>query len=345
MIKVGIIGSTGYIGQQLVWLLKIHPNVEIVFLSSYNYAGYSFNSVYNNYKGFVETTCINIKEVKTRLKDVDIVFMALPHGKSFEMVKYSLNLGIKVIDLSGDFRLKDSKEYEKWYKIEHPLKEVLKYSVYGLPELFRKDIKKASLICNPGCYATASILALAPLIKLDLVEKGSIIVDAKSGVSGAGRALKTQSLYCECNETMKAYGIGNHRHTPEIEQELSRFCKEDIKLTFTPHLVPINRGIFATCYATLKKDLNKVQLEEAYEKFYENDYFIKVMKELVEVKWIKNSNFCNMNVNIDERTNKVIVSSVIDNLMKGAASQAVQNMNILFGIDEKTGLNIPSMMI
>lgn len=343
MIKAGVIGSTGYAGQQLVWLLHRHPDVRISFLSSNSYVGSSFSKVYGNYSKNLEMLCINMEEAENRLNEIDILFIALPHGKSFNIVKKSLDLGVKVVDLGADFRLKDENTYKQWYNLDHEAVDLLSNSVYGLPEINRDIIKDSNLIANPGCYPTASILALSPLLKNNLIERSSIIIDAKSGVSGAGRTLNVSTLYGECNESIKAYAISSHRHTPEIEQALSQVANEDIYLSFTPHLVPMNRGILATCYANLVNDISEEELHELYSSFYENEHFIRIIKDLPETKWVKGSNICDISIRVDKRTKKVIVVSTIDNLIKGAAGQAVQNMNIMFGIDENMGLDLLSM--
>ncbi len=343
MIKAGIIGSTGYAGQQLVWFLYRHPEVKIKFLSSHSYVGTSYPQSYGNYAKFMKDICIDIKEAEDRMPEIDVLFIALPHGKSFDLVKKALHLGIKVIDLGADFRIKDSSVYAHWYNLKHKSVDLLDKSFYGLPELYRKDIKNANLVANPGCYPTASILALAPLLKFNLIETSSIIIDAKSGVSGAGRSSNLSTLYGECNESIKAYNIATHRHTPEIEQALSTLCEKDITLSFTPHLVPMNRGILATCYANLIKDISTEEIYDLYHIFYENEYFVRVIDGLPETRWVKGSNLCDIGLRVDERTKKVVVVSAIDNLIKGAAGQAIQNMNILFGLKESQGLELLAM--
>lgn len=342
--RVGVIGSTGYAGQQLVWFLINHKKVEISFLASHSYSGNIYSNTYKNYSNFIHAKCINMQNLHEYLSSVDIVFIALPHGKSMNLTKNLISKGIKVIDLGADFRLKNHTVYEEWYGLKHKSNELLKDAVYGLPELNKKFIKHANLIANPGCYPTASILAIAPLIKNDLLQTNSIIIDAKSGVSGAGRSLNTASLFCECNETVKAYKIGDHRHTPEIEQELSILYRENINVLFTPHLIPMNRGILATCYGKPTKNFSLDNLEEIYKEFYSDDYFIRIVEDIPETKWVKGSNFCDIGIRFDKRTNNVVIVSAIDNLIKGAAGQAIQNMNIMFGFDEWEGLNFPSMI-
>lgn len=344
MIKVGVIGSTGYAGQQLVWYLLKHPETEIVFLSSHNHTGIPFTDTYPNYQNFMQDICIDIQEAESRLSEIDALFIALPHGKSFGLAKKCLDMGVKLIDLGADFRLKDPAAYKQWYGLDHEATDLLAEAVYGLPELHRSAIKQASLIANPGCYCTASILAMAPLMKEQLIHPESIIIDAKSGVSGAGRAANIATLFTECNDSLKAYGVTTHRHTPEIEQELGFVLGQGINLSFTPHLIPMNRGILATCYGKLEKNVTQEALYDLYKTFYKGEYFIRVIDNLPETRYVKGSNLCDIGLRIDKRTNQVIVLSAIDNLIKGASGQAVQNMNLLFGLEESTGLDILPMI-
>jgi N-acetyl-gamma-glutamyl-phosphate reductase len=344
MIKIGVFGATGYAGQQLVWFLQKHKNVEIEFLSSNTYENIEYCKVYPNFYNDIDIKCINIKKAIEKIQYVDVVFLALPHGKSFEIVKEAIKYNVKVIDLGADYRLKDINSYNEWYKVEHNAQEYLKDFVYGLCEIKRDEITNSSLIANPGCYTTASILALYPLVKEKIIKSDSIIIDAKSGVSGAGRAAKTAVLFSECNESIKAYGIGSHRHTPEIEQELSLACDEEIVLNFTPHLVPMNRGILATCYAKLANEYSLEYVKEIYKKYYKDEHFIRLLDTLPETRNVKGSNFCDISFVIDKRTNRIIVVSAIDNLIKGAAGQAVQNMNIIMGFDEKEAIDSLPMM-
>ncbi|GAA0177987.1 N-acetyl-gamma-glutamyl-phosphate reductase [Clostridium sediminicola] len=345
MVKVGVFGSTGYAGQQLIWFLKNHDRVKVEFLSSNTYAEYNYEDIYQNYIDILNINCININEAINRIKDVDIIFLALPHGKSFDIVKKAIECNTKVIDLGADYRLKDVNTYEKWYGVEHKASELIPNFIYGLCEINREQIKEFDLIANPGCFTTASILAMYPLVKENIIKKDSIIIDAKSGVSGAGRGLKTASLFSECNESIKAYGVANHRHTPEIEQTLSSACGEDIILNFTPHLIPMNRGILATCYANLNKDYLEEDIKVVFEKYYGKEYFIRLINELPQTKNVKGSNYCDIAFKLDKRTNRIIVISAIDNLVKGAAGQAVQNMNIIMGYEEKMGIDfIPNIL-
>jgi len=343
MIKAGIIGATGYAGEQLAWLLYKHTKVNVEFYSSHNYADIPYNEVYNNYYGFIESICVNMETAISKLSNINVLFIALPQGKSFDITRVALSLGVKVIDLGADFRLKSKEVYEDWYEIKHESADLLENAVYGLSELNREAIKKCNLLANPGCYPTATILALTPLLKNNLIDINSIIVDAKSGVSGAGRAASIGSLFTECNESIKAYAVASHRHTPEIEQELSKISSGNVIITFTPHLVPMNRGILSTCYGTLNSDLTTEELIDLYRAFYKEDYFIKILNGLPETRWVRGSNLCHIGIKVDKRTKRVIIVSAIDNLIKGAAGQAVQNMNIMFGLEETLGLDIIAM--
>lgn len=339
-IKAAIIGVTGYVGQELFRLLSLHPNVEVTHITSVSYQGRELSEIYDNFKKTTTLVC-SAADIDKIADVVDVMFIALPHGIASKEITQEIIDKCKVIDLGADFRLKDKEVYEKWYQTKHESEELLNKAVYGLCELHREKIKGASLIANPGCYTTCSILSLAPLVKEGLIDLDSIIIDAKSGVTGAGRSLNLGTAYCETNESIKAYKIASHRHTPEIEQELSLSAGKEIKLSFTPHLTPMNRGILATCYAKLKKHVSYEQVKAVYEKYYKDEYFIRLTKEEVfpETKWTKGSNFIDIGFKIDERTNNIIVVGAIDNLIKGAAGQAVQNMNIVFGFDEKTALD------
>ncbi len=339
MIKAGIIGATGYAGQQLSAMLSMHKQVDILFLSSNSYVDKKFSEVYGNYQGFIDETCIDMQSALHKLADTDVLFLALPHGQSFEIVEKALAQGVKVIDIGSDYRLKAVKDFEKWYGVGHLLADVLPQAVYGLPELYRDKIRGASLVANPGCYPTAGTLAAAPLFKQGLIDSSSLIIDAKSGVSGAGRSASIPSLFCECNESIKAYGVASHRHTPEIEQTLSDQAGEPVTITFTPHLVPMNRGILATCYAKLKDPVSQAELYQAFRSFYQDEPFVRVVDALPETRYVTGSNLCDIALRVDQRTGRVIVVSAIDNLVKGAAGQAVQNMNILFDFEETEGIN------
>lgn len=345
MIKAGIVGATGYAGQQLLWILENHKNVEIKFISSNSYEGKNISEVYGNYKKYFEQKLISQEEAETKLNEIDILFMALPHGLSEKLTGKALAAGIKVIDLGADFRLDSSETYEKWYKVKHENPEINKQAVYGLVELYREKIKDSTLVAAPGCYPTSAILAAAPLLKKNLVKTENIIIDSKSGVSGAGRGLKTDSLFTEVNENFKAYSLFMHRHTPEIEQEMGKTAGKETTVIFTPHLLPINRGILSTLYLDMTKEINEEDIYKIYEDFYKNDYFVRVSRELPEIKNIKNTNICEIGIRADIKKKKIIVVSVIDNLVKGAGGQAVQAMNIMFGLSEKEGLDYLSMYV
>ena len=343
MIKAGIVGSTGYVGAELVRILLQHPEVELSDATSHSYIGKKFEQVYENFKEICDLECQeeNIEDLADK---VDVIFLALPHGIASKKINSDILNKVKIIDIGADFRLKNKDTYELWYETDHHSEGLLKKAVYGLCEWRREEIKKANLLANPGCYTTCSILSLAPLLKEDIIEEDSIIIDAKSGVSGAGRALNLGIHYNECNESIKAYKLASHRHTPEIEQELSEVSGKSIKITFTPHLIPMNRGILVTAYGTLKNNVKYDDIRSIYEKYYAKEHFIRVTKKDVfpETRWIKGSNYCDIGFAIDERTNRIIVVGALVNLIKGAAGQAVQNMNLMFGLKETMGLdNIP----
>ncbi len=344
MVKVGVLGATGYAGAELVRLLCSHKYAEITMLASKTYAGQKMSDVFTSLRGICDIVLEEADADKAAAK-CDVVFTALPHGVSHEVIKELHSKGLKVIDLSGDFRYNDIKVYEEWYGVEHACPELLNESVYGLCELHREEIKKATLIGNPGCYTTCSILGLAPLVAAGVVETNNIIIDAKSGVSGAGRGLALQTHFVECTETMKAYKVATHRHTSEIEQELSLLAGEEIVLSFTPHLVPMKRGILVTEYANLKKPYTKEELLNMYKEFYKDEKFVRILDTLPEVKNITGSNYVDIGLSVDTRLNRVIVVATIDNLVKGAAGQALQNMNLLFGLSEYEGLNMPGYYI
>lgn len=339
MIKAGIIGATGYAGQELFSLLLSHPEVDVSFVSSKSYGGEPYRQVYSNYFNITEITCID-NDISLIDLDIDVLFIALPHGIASGLITEDIIKKYKIIDLGADYRLKDNRVYEDWYKVKHKSPSLLKHAIYGLCELNRDIIKDSSLIANPGCYTTCSILSLGPLIKEGVINNKSIIIDAKSGVSGAGRGINLSTHYTECNESVKAYKIASHRHTPEIEEQLNNLTNDNFNIVFTPHLIPMNRGILVTAYAELSKNLNYDDIKYIYKKHYKDEHFIRLLPEGVfpETKWVKGSNYVDINFKIDERTNRIIVIGAIDNLVKGAAGQAVQNMNILFDLEETTGL-------
>lgn len=339
MIKAGIIGATGYAGGELVRLLINRDDVEICWYGSRSYVEEPFASVYQNFFQIVDAKCMddNMKELA---EQVDVIFTATPQGLCASLVTENILSKVKIIDLSADFRLKDVSVYEKWYKLEHKSPQFLKEAVYGLCEINREDVKKARLVANPGCYTTCSILTLYPAVKEGLIDIDTIIIDAKSGVSGAGRGAKVDNLYCEVNENMKAYGVTNHRHTPEIEEQLGYAAGERFCLTFTPHLAPMNRGILVTAYATMTQDWTYEEIKAVYDKYYKNETFVRVLEKDVcpQTKWVEGSNYVDINFKIDTRTNRIIFMGALDNVVKGAAGQAVQNMNLMFGLEETKGL-------
>ncbi len=338
MIKAAILGATGYAGIELVRLLSNHPEVSIEILGSKSFEGQKISDVYQNFNHILEKECEEVD--LNKVKECDVAFTALPHGASKEVIPKLLEQGVKVIDLSGDYRYDDVKVYEEWYGEPHSSPELLDESVYGLCELHREKIKSARLIGNPGCYTTCSILGAAPLLASKIGDTKNIIIDAKSGVTGAGRGLGLPLHFCECTENSKAYKIATHRHTSEIEQELSNIAGEKLMLSFTPHLIPQKRGILSTIYINLNKDITTEELTELYKDYYKDEFFVRVkdVGKLPETKHVSGSNFVDIGVTVDKRLKRAVVVSVIDNIVKGAAGQAVQNMNILFGLDEKTGL-------
>lgn len=349
MIKVGIIGATGYAGGELVRLLTQHKDAQIVWYGSRSYIDQKYSSVYGNMFQIVDDKCMD-DNMEQLAGQVDVIFTATPQGLCASLVNDSILNKVKIVDLSADFRIKDVSVYEKWYGIEHKSPQYIKEAVYGLCEINREDIKKARLVANPGCYTTCSILTAYPLVKEGLIDPHTLIIDAKSGTSGAGRGAKVNNLFCEVNENMKAYGVATHRHTPEIEEQLGYAAGEPVVLNFTPHLVPMNRGILATEYASLvrKADGSLPAYEEikaVYDKYYADEKFIRVLEKGVypETKWVEGSNYVDINFKIDERTGRIIMMGAIDNLVKGAAGQAVQNMNLLFGLPEDEGLCLVPM--
>lgn len=338
--RVAISGVSGYTGLEILRILLNHPKVEISALISETHAGRSAKDVFPYLFKLVDLRFESLSDVA--LEDrCDLLFCALPHGVSMSYIPPILKRGIKVIDLSGDFRLKDSDSYESWYKIRHGAKDLLPEAVYGLPEINRHKIKDAALIANPGCYPTSVILPIAPLLEAGLIKPKGIIADSKSAVSGAGRKAETSYIYMECSEDIRAYSIASkHRHTPEIEEVLSRFSKDKVEVTFTPHLVPIKRGILSTIYAELSNDVSIADIEGCYAGRYKDERFIRLLGRgnLPRTTNVAGTNFCDIGFDIDERSNRLVIVSAIDNLVKGAAGQAVQNMNIMAGFPEETGM-------
>lgn len=339
MIKVAVLGATGYAGIELVRILSQHPDADIKILGSQSFDGQPIAEVYQNFAHVLDMDCEKLDI--DRVAQCDVAFTALPHGASKDVIPSLIEKGLKVIDLSGDFRYDDIKVYEKWYGVEHSSPELLAESVYGLPELYRGKIQSARLIGNPGCYTTCSILGAYPLLKSGIGKHENIIVDAKSGVTGAGRGLGLAYHFCECTENTKAYKVATHRHTSEIEQELSKAAGREVMISFTPHLIPQKRGILSTIYINLNKPCTTEEITGLYKEFYKDEYFVRVKDagKLPETKHVAGSNFVDIGVVVDERLQRAVVVSALDNIFKGAAGQAVQNMNLLFGLDEKTGIS------
>ena len=334
MIKVGIIGATGYAGGELVRILMGHRS----------YIDKKYCDVYQNMFQIVDAVCMD-DNMKALADEVDVIFTATPQGLCASLVDEEILGKTKIIDLSADFRIKDVSIYEKWYGIEHKSPQFIEEAVYGLCEINREEVKKARLVANPGCYPTCSTLSIYPLAKEGLIDMSTVIIDAKSGTSGAGRGAKVDNLYCEVNENIKAYGVASHRHTPEIEEQLGYAANEKVVLNFTPHLVPMNRGILITAYASLKKKVTYEDVKAVYDQYYENEKFVRVLNKDVcpQTKWVEGSNYVDVNFKIDERTNRIIMMGAMDNLVKGAAGQAVQNMNLMFGLPETMGLELVPM--
>ena len=346
MVKVGIIGATGYAGNELVRLLLGHKDAQIVWYGSRSYIDQKYADVYRNMFQLVDDVCMddNMEELANQ---VDVIFTATPQGLCASLVNEEILSKVKIVDLSADFRLKDVNIYEQWYKIDHKAPQYIDEAVYGLCEINRDKVTKDTrIIANPGCYTTTSILTLYPMVKEGLINPDTIIIDAKSGTSGAGRGAKVNNLFCEVNESMKAYGVGTHRHTPEIEEQLGYACgRDDLKLIFTPHLVPMNRGILVTAYANLNKEVTYEEVKAVYDKYYANEKFVRVLDKDVcpETRWVEGSNFVDIGFKIEPRTNRLIIMGALDNLVKGAAGQAIQNMNLLFGLPESEGLELAPM--
>jgi N-acetyl-gamma-glutamyl-phosphate reductase len=338
MVKVAIFGASGYTGQELARILLSHPQTELVALTSRRFAGMPVAEIFPALSGLTSLKYQNAtpKEIAAAS---DVVFLALPHGVSMDIAPVFIQAGKKVIDLSADYRLRDLATYEKWYA-KHSSAGILKDAVYGIPELYRQEIKKTKLVANPGCYPTSIILGLAPALKNKLLDTSTIIADSASGVSGAGREPQTDSLFCEVEGGFKAYKVGKHRHTPEIEQELNSLAGEKFAISFTPHLLPVKRGILSTIYASLKKEITLPELHSLYSSFYAAEKFVRLCPAgaYPNISSVCGSNYCDIGLALDPRTKRVIIMAAIDNLIKGAAGQAVQNMNIICGFEEEAGL-------
>lgn len=337
--RIGVVGATGYAGAEVVRLLTGHPGAELTQLVSKTYAGTKISEVYQNLRGLCDLELTEL-DADALAANCDLVFTALPHGTAQDVIPGLIERGLKVIDLSADYRYRNPDTYEAWYNIQHKSKGLLAESVYGLCELYREEIKKARLVGNPGCYTTCSILGAYPMLKGGFGDSRHIVIDAKSGVSGAGRNTKLDYQFCECTENMKAYGIGTHRHTSEIEEQLSFAAGEEVRLSFTPHLIPQKRGILSTIYIDLKQDTSAEELVSYYRDFYQGEPFLRVYDagKLPETNHVAGSNFVDIGIVVDKRLSRAVVVSCIDNLVKGAAGQAVQNMNLVLGLPETQGL-------
>ncbi|MEN8189139.1 MAG: N-acetyl-gamma-glutamyl-phosphate reductase [Thermodesulfobacteriota bacterium] len=339
MLNVAIIGASGYTGVELSRILCNHPEVRITAATSRQYDGKPLSEVFPNLRGKVDLICENLS-VDQLVERADLFFAAVPHKTAMDLVPQLLEAGKKVVDLSADFRLRDVKVYEEWYQ-PHSSPQYLKEAVYGLPEIYRDQIREARLIANPGCYPTAAILGLAPLLKAGLIDPATIIIDAKSGTTGAGRSVQVGTLFCEVQDGFKPYKVGGtHRHTPEIEQEIAALCDTETRVSFTPHLLPINRGILTTIYCQPVSSIDHSQLQGLYEEMYNDSYFIRILPEnsFPATQYVRGSNYCDIGFKIDPRTGRIIVMSAIDNVVKGSSGAAVQNMNLISGFDEKSGL-------
>ena len=343
MIKAAIIGATGYTGSELVRILLLHPDVEITLITSESRAGEPFSQVHPQFENICDLKLQPADEIKNY--DVDVCFLALPHRVSMEYIQKWRDFNFKIIDLSGDYRLSSAEVYEQWYDKKHITPELVPEVPYGLPELYRDKISSAKIVANPGCYPTASILGLAPLIASGKADLNTLIVDAKSGTTGAGVKIKPTTHFSNVNDNFKAYGLKTHRHTIEIEEILGNLSNDNtaIKVQFTPHLLPVDRGILATSYIIPNGSFDEQKLKKIYRDFYQNEPFVRLRNVIPEIKFVRGTNLCDIFVTYDKRTNKVIVLSVIDNLVKGAAGQAVHNMNLMFNLNEKSGLEISPM--
>lgn len=334
--KIGIIGATGYTGSELVRILVNHPEVEIALITSESRAGEKFSDIHTSFRGIVDIVLQPASQVEKT--DLDLVFLALPHGVSMDFVKKYHQKPFKIVDLSGDFRLDSPEVYHEWYQKEHVYHEGFDSAVFGLPELNRENIKQSELVANPGCFPTTAILGLAPLLSEGMIESRGIIVDSKTGVTGAGVKPKEVTHFPNVNDNFKAYGLKKHRHTIEIQDTLNKLSSEEVSLQFTPHLLPVDRGILSTIYARPVKEMTTADLNALYLRYYKGHPFVRITPEAPSIKDVRASNYCNIFITFDERTGNIIVLSAIDNLVKGAAGQAIQNMNLMLGLDETAGL-------
>ena len=344
MIKVGIVGATGYAGGELARLLLQREDIEIRWFGSKSYVGQEYTSLYQNMYQMTDAVC-GSDDMEQISREVDVIFTATPQGLCASLIDEEILSRVKVIDLSADFRIKDVAVYEEWYKLRHGAPRFIDEAVYGLPEINREKIKGARLSANPGCYPTCSFLTIYPLVKEGIIDHSTLIVDAKSGTSGAGRGAKVANLYCEVNESIKAYGVAGHRHTPEIEEQLTLMAGEPVRISFTPHLVPMDRGILITAYASLAKEVSYEDVKAVYDRYYTDERFVRVLKKDVcpETRWVKGSNFVDVNFKLDPRTGRIVMMGAMENMVMGAAGQAVQNMNLMFGLPEDKGLKLVPM--
>ncbi|NPV27034.1 MAG: N-acetyl-gamma-glutamyl-phosphate reductase [Firmicutes bacterium] len=343
MTRIGILGD-GYTAEELVRLLCRHPDIELVQVTSIEHIGQEFAQVYPNLARYTKVRCVPL-DLPDLVAQCDLIFVALPHGLAVPVVREVVRQGKKVVDLGADFRFHQADTYEQWYHVEHGAPELLREAVYGLPELYGAKIKTARIVANPGCYPTSAILGLAPALHAGLIDPETIIIDAKSGVSGAGRTLALGSHFSECNENVKAYNVGVHRHTPEIEQELSALAGRPVYVSFSPHLIPMTRGMLSTIYGRLIKPVRLEEVHAVYRDFYADKFFIRVLEpgELPQTKRLTGSNHCDIGLVLDQRTGRLVILSAIDNLVKGASGQAIQNMNLMFGYPETQGLEYPGL--
>ncbi|MFP4169085.1 MAG: N-acetyl-gamma-glutamyl-phosphate reductase [Desulfonatronovibrionaceae bacterium] len=342
-IRVGLVGGTGYSGMELLRLLGMHPKMDLSRVTSRREAGKTVQELFPYAQGLpFSELVVSEPDVGDLAGSCDVVFLAVPHGAAMKLAAELLEGGLRVVDLSADFRLRDPSVYKQWYGLEHEHRELLDQAVYGLPEFYSERIKKTSLVANPGCYPTSAILALAPALAREIVSPEQIVVDSKSGATGAGRGAKQANLFCEVHDNFRAYNLGGHRHTPEIEQELSIFSGQEMTISFNTHLLPTNRGILSTCYMQLKKDLSQEEIVAAYDKFYRDCPWVRVLPSgtLPETRWVRGTMFCDLGLVKEPRSNRLIAVSAIDNLCRGASAQAVANANLMFGLPVQAGLNL-----
>ncbi len=346
-LNVGVVGVTGYAGMELVRILNEHPGFELGSVASRSHAGRALQELFPFFRG----TCAGLMPViypdpELISRDCDLVFLAVPHKTAMDMAADFVSRKVKVVDLSADFRLRNDQVYTDWYEVEHTQLNLLQSSVYGLPEIYAQEIAQAELVANPGCYPTSVILALYPGLRHNLLDVREIIIDSKSGASGAGRSAKTATLFSEVADSLRGYSLGRHRHTPEMEQELSRAAGQEVLITFSPHLVPLNRGILSTCYVRLKEGADVNELRSAYQEFYRESPWVRVLPENVfpETRWVRGSMFCDLGFVMDKRTDRLIIVSCIDNLCRGASGQAVANANLMAGYEPGLGISNAPLM-